>query len=178
MHATSTPTLAQPKPSAFGAIAAVALAFGIAAGAIAAVNLAPTTGTATSGAAIGQTGAGLSLHRNGETGALTPAQRGLKLQRQGEIAAGVTTTPVEVMPKVESVAAPAITSPSAQDQMAYWNTFSLIGPSAHDALRAAGGWYAFQPLGRSAFEALGGDVRWYVFPSTAADDQPVGVSHR
>lgn len=160
MHATSTPTLAQPKPSAFGAIAAAALAVGIAAGAIAAVNLAPTTGTATSGAAIGPTGAGLSLQRNGETGALTPAQRGLQLQRQGEIAAGVTTTPVEVMPKSESIGAPAITSLGGRDPMAYWNAYSLIGPSSHDVLRAAGGWYAFPPA------------------VTDGNEQPVGVSHR
>lgn len=149
MHATSTPTLAQPKPSAFGAIAAVALAVGIAAGAIAAVNLAPTTGSATSGAAIGPTGAGLSLQRNGETGALTPAQRSLQEQRRGEIGAGAAT-----------ITAPAITSLGGRDPMAYWNAYSLVGPSAFDLERAAGGWYAFPP--------------------TAADGntQPVGVSHR
>lgn len=160
MHATSTPTLAQPKPSAFGAVAAAALAVGIAVGAIAAVNLAPATGSATSGAAIGPTGAGLSLQRNGETGALTPAQRSLLDQRKGEIGAGVSTTPVEVMPKVESLTAPAITSLGGRDPMAYWNAYSLIGPSAHDTLRAAGGWYAFEPL-----EADG-------------NTQSVGVSHR
>jgi len=146
MHATSTPTLAQPKPSAFGAIAAVALAVGIAAAAIAAVNLAPTTGKASSGAAIGPTGVGYSLQRNGETGALTPAERGLQLQRQGEIGAG-------------AVAAPAITSLGGRDPMAYWNAFSLIGPSSHDVLRAAGGWYAFPP-------------------ARADDDKAAGVSHR
>lgn len=160
MHATSTPTLAQPKPSAFGAIAAAALAVGIAAGAIAAVNLAPTTGTATSGAAFGPTGAGLSLQRNGETGALTPAQRGLQLQRQGEIGAGVTTTPVEVMPKSESITAPAITSLGGRDPMAYWNAYSLVGPSAYETLRAAGGWYAFPPA------------------AADGNEQPVGISHR
>lgn len=160
MHATSSPTLAQPKRSAFGAVAAAALAVGIAAGAIAAVNLAPAAGTATSGAALGPTGAGLSLQRNGETGALTPAQRGLQLQRRGEIGAGVSTTPVEVMPKSESVAPPAITSIGGRDPMAYWNTYSLTGPSAHDVLRAAGGWYAFEPA-----EADG-------------NTQTVGVSHR
>lgn len=143
MHATSTPTLAQTKPSAFGAFAAAALAVGIAAGAIAAVNLAPTTGSATS-----------------ESGSVIQIERGLQLQRQGEIGAGVTTTPVEVMPKVESVTAPAITSLGGRDPMAYWNAYSLIGPSAYETLRAAGGWYAFQPL-----EADG-------------DAQPVGVSHR
>lgn len=74
MHATSTPTLAQTKPSAFGAIAAAALAVGIAAGAIAAVNLAPATGSATS-----------------ESGSVTQIERGLQLQRQGEIAVGVTS---------------------------------------------------------------------------------------
>lgn len=142
MHATSTPTLVQPKPSAFGAITAVALAVGIAAAAIAAVNLAPTTGTAIN-----------------ETGSATQIELGLQLQRQGEIGAGVSTTPVEVMPKSESVAAPVITSIGGRDPMAHWNAFSLIGPSSHDALRAAGGWYAFQP-------------------ATATDDQPVGVGHR
>lgn len=149
MHATSTPTLAQPKPSAFGAIAAVALAVGIAAGAIAAVNLAPTSGTATSGAAIRPTGAGLSLQRNGETGALTPAERALKLQRQGEIGAGAA-----------AITAPASTSLGGRDPMAYWNAYSLVGPSSMDVLRAAGGWYAFPPA------------------AAEANTKPVGISHR
>ncbi|MGK2850629.1 MAG: hypothetical protein ACSLFN_06950 [Candidatus Limnocylindrales bacterium] len=143
MHATSTPTLAQPKPSAFGAIAAVALAVGIAAGAIAAVNLAPTTVSLTN-----------------DAGSATQIEQGLKLQRQGEIGAGVTTTPVEVMPKSESITAPAITSLGGRDPMAYWNAYSLVGPSAIDLQRAAGGWYAFPPA------------------AADGNTQPVGVSHR
>lgn len=131
MHATSTPTLAQPKPSAFGAIAAAALAVGIAAGAIAAVNLAPTTGSATS-----------------ESGSATQIELGLQLQRRGEIGAGVATAPVEVTPL------------GGRDPMAYWNAYSLVGPSANDVLRAAGGWYAFPPA------------------AADGNEQPVGVSHR
>ena len=153
MHATSTPTLTQPKsnaPTAF--IAAVALAVGIAAGSIAVVNLAAPAGTtAVSGPANGPTDVGLSLHRNGETGALTPGQRGLLLQRQGEIGADAATV---------SRSIPAI---GGRDPMAHWNSFSLLGVSTQDALRAEGGWYAFEPA--TAPSATDDDNAKYVGPA-------------
>ncbi|MEO5885773.1 MAG: hypothetical protein ABIQ58_09695 [Candidatus Limnocylindrales bacterium] len=168
MHATSTPTLAQPKPNAFGAfVAAAALAVGIAAGAIAAVNLAPAAGTAVSNPAI-STGAGLSIQRNGETGALSAAQRSLQEQRQGEIGAGAAAAapavqPADVMAKFNGLGrsvTPAVPALGGRDGTAYWNSYSLSGISAHDALRGSLGWYAFESA------------------ASAGNTQAAGTSHR
>lgn len=89
MQATSTPALAQPKPSAFGALtAAIVLAVGIGAGAVIGVNLAQSNAIApAAGLDYGSHSYALRVQRNGETGALTPAQRSLLDQRHGETGA-------------------------------------------------------------------------------------------
>ena len=85
MQATSTPALAQPKPNAFGAIlGAGILAVGITAGALIGVNLPQAADAPT---AKVDPAAALRVQRNGETGALTPAQRSLIEQRRGETGA-------------------------------------------------------------------------------------------
>ena len=85
MQATSTPALAQPKPNAFGALlGATILAVGIAAGALIGVNV-PQAADAP--IAKLDAAAALRVQRNGETGALTPAQRALIAQRHGETGA-------------------------------------------------------------------------------------------
>ena len=112
MQATSTPTLAQPKSSAFAALGGAAvLAAAIGVGALIGANLstiaAPTAGDDANVAAYA-----LGVQRNGEIGALTPAQRGLALQRKGEISLGATTpvAPVEIMPKGELFTTPTGTT--------------------------------------------------------------------
>ena len=112
MQATSTPTLAQPKNSAFAALGGAAvLAAAIGVGALIGANIstiaAPTAGNDSNVAAYA-----LGVQRNGEIGALTPAQRGLALQRQGEISLGATTpvAPVEIMPKGELFTTPTGTT--------------------------------------------------------------------
>ena len=74
MQATSTPTLAQPKSSAFAALGGAAvLAAAIGVGALIGANIstiaAPTAGNDGNVAAYA-----LGVQRNGEIGALTPAQ--------------------------------------------------------------------------------------------------------
>src|SRR5215204_3235259 len=84
MQATSTPTLAQHKSSGFAAIVGAAvLAAAVGVGALIGANLstlvAPTAGYDANVAAYA-----LGVQRSGEIGAMTQAQRGLLLQRQGE----------------------------------------------------------------------------------------------
>jgi hypothetical protein len=89
MQATSTPQLAQPKLNAFGAfLGAVTLAVGIVAGALIGVNLAPAVSVAPVAGGISPENAALQVQRNGETGAMTPAQRSLIEHRRGEIISG------------------------------------------------------------------------------------------
>ena len=135
MHATSTPTLAQPRPGAFGAIvAATTLAAGLAIGAFIGTNLAPAAAPAAlSGPAISAGNLALQGQRNGETGALSLAERALLAQRQGEINAGAIARPVT-------------------DPMAYFNSLSFGVISSHDAARGAAGWWASAPSAQiSAF---------------------------
>ena len=91
MQATSTPQLAQPKLNALGAfLAAVTLAVAIVAGVVISVSLAPASDVTPTqpGAAILPDNGALRITRAGEIGAATPAQRGLLLQRRGEIMTG------------------------------------------------------------------------------------------
>lgn len=91
MQATSTPQLAQSKPNALGAfLAAVTLAVAIVAGVVISVSLAPASDVAPApaGATILPDNGALRITRAGEIGAATPAQRGLALQRRGEIMTG------------------------------------------------------------------------------------------
>ena len=86
MQATSTPTLAQPKNSAFAALGGAAiLAAAIGVGALIGANIstiaAPTAGNDSNVAAYA-----LGVQRNGEIGALTPAQRGLALSARARSA--------------------------------------------------------------------------------------------
>ena len=133
MQATSTPNLAQPRPGALGAVVAAAtLAAGLAIGAFIGTNYAPAAAPAAiSGSAISLSAPGLSIQRNGETGALSPADRALRAQRAGEIGAGAA--PVTV----------------TNDPMAYFNALPLGGVSSHDMLRGAGGWWASAPIHRT-----------------------------
>jgi hypothetical protein len=115
MHATS-PSISQPTVSgikAFGAV--IALAAAVTAGAVIAVNLAPTSASPAAGGA--SAAAALKLQRAGEIGALTPAQRGLLEQRAGEIGAGAASG---------AVLAPIVRL-GGRDPMAYWNNYSLLG---------------------------------------------------
>ena len=159
MQATSTPTLAQPKSGAFAALGgAVILAAAVGAGAIIGVNLA-SSGAATAGNDANVAAYALGVQRNGEIGALTPAQRGLVLQRKGEIALGAVTpkavVPVEIMPKSEST---TFTTPTGtvvriggRDGQAAFNQAPLV--SAYDLIRGSRGWYAFAPAGPAILSA-------------------------
>ena len=155
MQATSTPTLAQPKNSGFAAVGAAAILAGaIGLGAIIGVNVASKAISADTGA---QAAYALNVQRNGETGALTPAQRGLLLQRQGEIGAGAVT--------VTTPTGTTVTRIGGRDGSAAWNRFATLGITAHDLARDAGGWYATAPLlpavivsSHDAFRAANG---WY-----------------
>ena len=150
MQATSTPTLAQPKSSAFAALGGAAvLAAAIGVGALIGANIstiaAPTAGNDSSVAAYA-----LGVQRNGEIGALTPAQRGLALQRQGEISLGATTpvAPVEIMPKGEKFTTPTGTTIfriGGRDPQASFNQNSGF-VSDHDLIRGSLGWYASAPV--------------------------------
>jgi len=152
MQATSTPTLAQPKSSAFAALGGAAvLAAAIGVGALIGANsstiAAPTDGNDSNLAAYA-----LGVQRNGEIGALTPAQRGLALQRQGEIGLGATTptrvAPVEIMPKGELFTTPTGTTIfriGGRDPQASFNQNSGY-VSDHDLIRGSLGWYASAPV--------------------------------
>ena len=150
MQATSTPTLAQPKSSAFAALGGAAvLAAAIGVGALIGANIstiaAPAAGNDTNVAAYA-----LGVQRNGEIGALTPAQRGLALQRQGEISLGATTpvAPVEIMPKGELFTTPTGTTIfriGGRDPQASFNQNSGY-VSDHDLIRGSLGWYASAPV--------------------------------
>jgi len=185
MHATSTPTLAQPRPGAFGAVvAATTLAVGLAIGALIGTQLAvPAAGPAAlSGQAITAGSLALQGQRNGETGALSPAQRALLAQRQGEITAG-------------SIARPAT------DPMSYFNGLPLgVAPSTLNGAPGAAGWTAISPSVKvSAFlhyadvrrqmagrSAVAIDRTWLYLGyadlqrqgGATGDTQQVGVAHR
>ena len=114
MHAT-TPTISQPTVSgvrAFGAV--LALAAAVTAGAVIAVNLGPTTASPEAGGASSI--AALQALRNGEIGAMTPAQRALADLRAGEIALG----------SAKAVTLAPIVRLGGVDPMAYWNNYNLL----------------------------------------------------
>jgi hypothetical protein len=139
MQATSTPTLAQPKSGAFAALGGAAiLAAAVGVGAILGVNLA-SSGAATAGNDANVAAYALKVQRSGEMGALTPAQRGLLLQRQGEINAGAAaasttfTTPTGTVVRI-----------GGRDGQGAFNEAPLL--SASDLIRGSKGWYAYAPV--------------------------------
>jgi hypothetical protein len=139
MQATSTPALAQPKPSAFGALTAAAiLVVGIGAGALIGVNVGSTASVspeAGNGAAYA-----LGVQRAGEIGALTPAQRSLLDQRRGETGAAAAAaadalTADDFLASVgfrreHSGIKPALTGPAMGNGAMIWLGTSPIAPVA------------------------------------------------
>jgi hypothetical protein len=176
MQATTTPTLAQPKYGALAALGATAiLAAAVGAGALIGINFATKAAPAADMSDV--SAYALHVQRSGEIGALTAAQRGLLLQRQGEINAGVA--PV-VVPDVvfTTPTGTTIVRPGGRDPMADFNSIGLSkGLSDHDLIRGSKGWYAYPPAvvdARDAYPAVP------FVPAAEADGntESVGISHR
>jgi hypothetical protein len=192
MQATSTPALAQPQPSAFGALtAAVILAVGIGAGAIIGVNLAkpadvaPAAGIefgrqATGGferqrngePAITTPGAAAVAQRSGETGALSPAQRSLLDQRRGETGAAA------------AAAVDALTSDDFLASVGFRREHSGIRPNKAVAGPAMGNgsliWLGTNPgsLGKLADDQMA-TFNGYGLSQPGADEtEKIGRAHR
>ena len=185
MQATSTPTLAQPKNGAFAALGGAAIiAAAVGVGAILGVNLA-SSGAATAGNDANVAAYALKVQRSGEMGALTPAQRGLLLQRQGEINAGAAsatttfTTPTGTVVRI-----------GGRDGQAAFNQAPAL--AAHDLIRGSRGWYAYVPSvvpypapvyppvaqdpATNLSDYFGAKAAWA--DSAEGNDTPVGISHR
>ena len=205
MQATSTPTLAQPKSGAFAALGGAAiLAAAVGVGAILGVNLA-SSGAATAGNDANVAAYALKVQRSGEMGALTPAQRGLLLQRQGEINAGAAaasttfTTPTGTVVRIGGrdgqVAfnqAPALAAHDLIRGSKGWYAYAPATPaitSADDAFRAANGWGATVPYPGPMYppaviqnpatnlsDYFGAKAGWA--DRAEGNDTPVGTSHR
>lgn len=172
MQATSTPALAQPKPSALGALTAAAiLVVGIGAGAFIGVNAAATTSTAVSGPAI-DAAAALRVQRNGETGALTPAQRALVDQRRGETGAAAV------------VAADALTSDDFLAAVGFRREHSGIKPAPAVAGPAIGNgamiWLGTNPgtVGKLADDQMASFNAIGLSKPGADETAKVGRAHR
>jgi hypothetical protein len=172
MQATSTPALARPKPSAFGALtAAVILAVGIGAGAIIGVNLAKAEAVAPA-AEFGSHVNALRLQRNGETGALTPAQRSLLDQRRGETGAAA------------AAAVDALTADDFLASVGFRREHSGIGPNKVVAGPAMGNgsliWLGTNPgsLGKLADDQMA-TFNGYGLSQPGADEtEKIGRAHR
>jgi hypothetical protein len=197
MQATSTPTLAQNKSSGFAALGGAAvLAAAVGVGALIGANLstlaAPAAGNDANVAAYA-----LGVQRSGEIGAMTQAQRGLLLQRQGEIALGAKNlaAPVEIMPKRE-IENGAVIARRPFDAPIGWSGSLGYGTTAVDpanvspagAQAAANGWLATQLHGDDLYPAVpfvyDRTVNSYpkpVYPPAApaeGNHDSVGISHR
>lgn len=137
MHATSTPTLAQPKNGAFAALGAAAiLTAAIGFGAVIGMNL-PTTATPTAGAgSASQIESGLKAKNLGNAAAIVAAgssalaiEQGLAAKSDAGANAAAPTLPFEI---------------GGRDPQATFNGVPNL--SQADILRAEGGWYAFPPV--------------------------------
>jgi hypothetical protein len=176
MQATSTPTLAHPKSGGFAALGGAAiLAAAVGVGAILGVNLA-TSGAPAANLSDAAAYA-LGVQRSGEIGAMSPAQRGLLEQRQGEIGAGVAA-PVVVPETITTPTGTTIVRPGGRDPMADFNSIGLSkGVSDHDLIRGSKGWYAY-PAATSSDANEYPAVPWVAPKGDAGNAEPVGTSHR
>jgi hypothetical protein len=138
MHATSTPTLAQPKNGAFAALGAAAiLTAAIGFGAVIGMNL-PTTATPTAGA-----------------GSATQIEAGLAAKQAGEAAASIGAGSALAIEQAfaaksdDGANAVAPTLPFAiggRDPQAGFNNAGIDSMTEYYAARAAAGWYPVVPV--------------------------------
>ena len=138
MHATSTPTLAQPKNGAFAALGAAAiLTAAIGFGAVIGMNL-PTVATPTAGAgSAAQIEAGLAAKQAGTVAASVGAGSALAIEQ------GLAAKSDEGLNAAVAAESFAI---GGRDPQAGFNNTAIDPVAEYNAARAAAGWYPVAPV--------------------------------